>query len=808
MPLVSQDQTKPGTCESLMSAEAPPTPDPKWTRPNKSSHLKNKHKKHLLTQVKQMEAPRKAQVAVAELFSPPRLTLQARSEGATGLAFDIKQGCDLNDKSTQAEVSQLLDEACPSLLTASPPCTHCGGWDHLNSCYRTPLERAKLLRVSRSQLKFCAQQIQRQLDRGGDFLLEHPVGSRIWKDPLVAPFVKKYGLHRVDMCAYGLKCPRNGLPIRKSTSLLCSNPALASGAKRCPGCPVHQRVEGQVAPGVNRSTFTAAYCPGFVKMLWDHLGPNPIETLVVSGEPLEWSALQCECLAGAADPPADRSGVAQEPSPDQPQEPQDQQANLDVEQAEEVRRIDRALKRLHANLGHPSSKELVRILKHSGASEKAISRVSSMECSVCANQTRPTAPLPANATVATEFNEKVGIDVKYLPGWKPTQRIPCVNIVDYATSLQVMVPLPRAETGELLCDALRDRWLAWAGPPASLYLDPSQPNQSETLQVFCNNLGIDMKFTAAEAHWQLGKVERHGQWFGRIMQRVLDDVRPSDEREWLECLMQAQAAKNSLLSEAGASPAQLVFGRNPRIPSDLMQANPHVPASDAAMQDSLLEKTTAIRLAARRAMLECQDDRALRAALRARPRTLRPFKSGDWVYYWRTQMYVGGVRIDGGRWYGAALVLGAVGRNFVVAHRRSLLRCAPEQMRFATATESTVAEFPESELLGIRNLLERGQFPKSQFIDVTQEGRPPVSPEETSSQSPAAGLNAAQCLQAARREEEAPVQPLVSGSLPEGSSAVPYPETRVDETSHDSPSYAPIRRAVRKTPPSMLLRPP
>ena len=411
-----------------------------------------------------------------------------------------------------------------------------------------------------------------------------------------------------------------------------------------PSPPTHRTAD---APGVNRSTVTAAYCPNFVKMLWDHLGPSPIETLVFSGEPLDWSALQCECPAGAAALEADRSDVAQELSPDQPQEPQAEGGTQDEEDVEECRMIDRALKRLHANLGHPSSKELVRILKHSGASHKAIGRLASTECSVCANQARPTAPLPANGTVAVEFNEKVGIDVKYLPGWKPTQRIPCVNIVDYATSLQVMVPLPRAETGELLCDALRDRWLAWAGPPSLLYLDPSQPNLSETIGVFCNNLGIDMKFTAAEAHWQSGKVERHGQWFGRIMQRVLDDVRPSDERAWLECLVQGQAAKNSLLSEAGASPAQLVFGRNPRIPSDLMQANPHVPASDAALHDSLLEKTTAVRLAARRAMLECPDDRALRAALKARPRAFRPFKSGVWVYYWRAQKYVGGVRIDG-----------------------------------------------------------------------------------------------------------------------------------------------------------------
>ena len=86
-------------------------------------------------------------------------------------------------------------------------------------------------------------------------------------------------------------------------------------------------------------------------------------------------------------------------------------------------------------------------------------------------------------------------------------------------------------------------------------------------------------------------------------------------------------------------------------------------------------------------MLACQDDRALRAAIRARPRTERDFKSGDWVFYWRSQKWQNGFLELGSKWHGTALVLGRVGRNLVVAHRRSLLRCAPEQLRHASSEE-------------------------------------------------------------------------------------------------------------------------
>jgi hypothetical protein len=51
------------------------------------------------------------------------------------------------------------------------------------------------------------------------------------------------------------------------------------------------------------------------------------------------------------------------------------------------------------------------------------------------------------------------------------------------------------------------------------------------------NSGISLHQTAADAHWQLGKVERHGQWFSRILDRVCDEVRPSSEEEWLDCLI-------------------------------------------------------------------------------------------------------------------------------------------------------------------------------------------------------------------------------------------------------------------------------
>ena len=61
-----------------------------------------------------------------------------------------------------------------------------------------------------------------------------------------------------------------------------------------------------------------------------------------------------------------------------------------------------------------------------------------------------------------------------------------------------------------------------------------------------------------------------------------------------------------------------------------------------------------------------------------------------------------------------------VGQNIIVAHRRSILRCAPEQLRPATFEEQpTDLDAESQELLGMQRLLDAGSFPKNQLVDIT-----------------------------------------------------------------------------------------
>ena len=760
----------------------------------------------------QQDSAESSPIAVAELFSPPRFRVEAEKHGFRGLSFDIEQGWDLLDPGVQREVDRLLDRARPELLVACPPCKHMGGWHRLNASRMSPLERAQLVRTARAQARFTAEQCHKQLKRGGKILLEHPWSSSLWKFSPIQALVKKFGLHRVDMCAYGLRDPDNGKAYEKATGLIVSDAELKSQCRVCPKDHEHQTIEGKTQDGKNRSTLAGQYTPTFVRAFLQPILKHTQECLCTFAQETEQIDLMpYECLAGEGSPPkvprregsgdgiGNGSGSSELGSQAAAEPPNS--ANQHAKESP-LDPIGLSLKKLHNNLGHPSKASLLRVLRNSGASEEALSRASQFSCPTCEASRRPAEAVPAQPAHAEGFNDRVGMDVKYFQGWKLGEKVPCLNIVDYGSSFQQVIPLPGRETGVTLRQAYSQFWLAWAGVPNLIVLDPSQPNLSEALCQPCENEGSRVCHTAAEAHWQIGKVERHGGLLATVLDKVLAEIQPDNEEQWRECLTQAVASKNAMLNQHGVSPCQFVFGRNPRIPSDLLQDSPSIVANDAVCTEPAVDAQQRIRLAARQAVVAAQDCKALREALRARPRLRRDFESGQWVAYWRSQKLEKGKIVRVCRWYGPALVLGKVGRNVIVAHRRSILRCAPEQLRPATSEEQPPPEILDAEsrdLLGMRQLLDRGKFPQNQLVDLTSAEFPP-SPEESLPSLPpatavpvpeAAGQTAAQ---------------LWEGSQPRTEPGVKVGDSATTDPPNPEPGYyGPVRSRVRaKSRPSEL----
>ena len=630
---------------------------------------------------------------VIEVFSPPRFAKVCATKGLKCLSADLVTGWDFRSPADRDRMRELVREHKPNLLVVCPPCTWAGGWFHLNRLYMSPQDRAEKERLTRLFANFSAELAQLQLDQGGRVVFEHPLGSAIWKLPRLEQLKQRMHELSLDMCAFGL-CIPDGLPILKRTRLLVSHANMKVLARQCPGHPKHQVVAGRHPKVGLVSKFAGQYPNGFVRAVLRTVKevPNTDVLLVQAGT-------DRECLVA--------SSVRE----------------LDSQKRDQMLQT---LHRLHVNLGHPSTANLMRVLKHGGASQTALDLCRELQCDVCRVSKPPVPPPPAQTNRATRFNQKVGLDVKYLSGWKPNQRIPCLNIVDYASSYQVMIPLPGRETGASLRQALQERWVTWAGVPEEIVVDPSQANLSDALTIPQELAGSHLSTTAAEAHWQLGKVEVHGGWFGRILDKVIAEM-PHDRDTWMECVY-ASHCKNELIQVYGMTPAQFVFGRNPRVPSALLDEPLQVIPATASLYEESLARQVAVRQAARTAVIQLQDDKALKLSLHARPRKILAYQPGDRVAYWRTQKSREGVVERGGRWHGPATVLGYIGRNLVVIYKRQVLRCAPEQVRVSTSDEAKLAETPGMELLGIKQLLESGSLQSRQYEDLVPQGLPPVDP--------------------------------------------------------------------------------
>ena len=745
---------------------------------------------------------------VVEVFSPPRFAEACQRIGLKARSIDLITGQDLTVPATCRELEQDLKDNPPELLVLCPPCTDEGGWLHLNK-HKWPVEEyLRRITQSRNFIKYCCRLFKTQVSLGGRAMFEHPKPAKTWKYEEMQNLLKKFPSVDCDMCQYGLKIPDSDRFIRKSTRLLLSHEDMKCLGKTCPGSSdpshvCHDRVAGSHVSIGRVSTFAGRYTESFVQAV--------LETVPAYRKHCH------QCLEVHEDAVPDRLwpevlAVAEKVG----------------EQSDEELKV--VLLKAHKNLGHPASHDLVRILQNAQASDRAIALARTLECPVCISQSKPKAALPAQPQRISEFNRQIGIDVKHLTGWRPSQKIKALNIVDTASGLQRMIPFTSPETSKLLWSLLQEHWISWAGPPKEIVLDPSATNLGEPLIVPLEHRGIHVRQIAAGAHFQLGKVESHGGWFNRVLEKILTEFPPTNHEDWLECVSHAHV-KNSMLQHHGVTPHQFVFGRNPDVPEDLLNEPQRVVSATAALTDEAIDRANKIRLSAREAVIRLQDDRSLRLALAARPRVVEDFKPGDMVAYWRNQKWVHGKLMLGGKWYGTAIVLGKVGRNYVLAHRKQILRAAPEQVRLATTEETTLLKTMDVELLGIKDLIEGGAFKSQQFHDLTSQSYPSVvnvnTGERTCLESTEFGRTPdAPAVRASLHEPDNPPPPLVQQQpavpepavgdvptvpeslVPESERSSPEMSDQTSQSSDVSSTYGPMRKVRGKNGPDALWRPP
>ena len=176
-------------------------------------------------------------------------------------------------------------------------------------------------------------------------------------------------------------------------------------------------------------------------------------------------------------------------------------------------------------------------------------------------------------------------------------------------------------------------------------------------------LNLKLKTTAAESPWSNGLVERHNLILGEMIVKTQADTGCSLEM----ATMWSVTAHNSLTNVYGFTPFQLVFGRNPVLPS--LQTDKPPALSEETSCEVIRNNLNAMH-AARQAHIRNESSEKVRRALRHNVRTTGEIRyvTGDSVYYKRK---------DSKKWQGPGTVLGSEGNQVLVKHQGIYVRVHP-----------------------------------------------------------------------------------------------------------------------------------
>ena len=293
------------------------------------------------------------------------------------------------------------------------------------------------------------------------------------------------------------------------------------------------------------------------------------------------------------------------------------------------------LKRIHTNLGHPHNSAMVRQLSQANATPMALMGARALKCAVCERLRPPRQQRPAKSFPITKrFNERVMLDLLYAKD-SAGETFVFLNQVDDAITYQVLTLLPGRES-QHINKALVNGWFRFFGFPESLLIDAEGAMKSFDFEELMAQSGIMIRFVPPDAHYQLGKGERHGDIVREIMHRLIHQhgIIGSDSMDIAATM--STHAKNSLTRRAGASPAQWVLGQNPRLPASLISETENAEAMHQLTLSRRLQMIEQVRHDAMKIFLDFDNDASLRQAMLRRPRPWRgPFEVGQKAVYWR-----------------------------------------------------------------------------------------------------------------------------------------------------------------------------
>ncbi|OLQ00692.1 hypothetical protein AK812_SmicGene16628 [Symbiodinium microadriaticum] len=232
-------------------------------------------------------------------------------------------------------------------------------------------------------------------------------------------------------------------------------------------------------------------------------------------------------------------------------------------------RWEAQIAKFHKGAGHPSNRNLARIIKEAGHEEWKVEMAKNFHCPSCASLksggTSSGKVPPATTQGMYAAWHAVGVDSgEWIPPGSKT-KVKFLLFMDLATKLRVVCPLfaydfleMRTESGSDLIKAFSERWLSLFPKPKLLVLDAAKSFSSDAVHEFASNVNVALSYVAEKEAWAHGVIEAG-----------VKDLKMTASAIHLESLDQdpmvtlylATSALNSTEYTAGYSAFQWAFGQ-------------------------------------------------------------------------------------------------------------------------------------------------------------------------------------------------------------------------------------------------------
>ena len=330
---------------------------------------------------------------------------------------------------------------------------------------------------------------------------------------------------------------------------------------------------------------------------------------------------------------------------------------------------ERMAAKLHTQFGHARSDRIVQLVKDAGIEDKEFElklREIGESCEVC-QRYKKTKPRPVvGFALARDFNEVVSVDLKEIDGDK------VFHIIDNATRYSGGSFI-KNKTKETIVGKFLKHWVRPFGCPGKLLSDNGREFNNDLFRELASLLNVELLSTAAESPWSNGITERHNALLEEMVKKVIEETGCTKEIALSWCL----AAKNSLKNVYGFGPNQLVFGKNPNMPS-LCEGN--LASLQGKTSSQVIAENLNAMHAARKAFIENEASDKLRRALLSKTRTSTSlvYEIGDKVFYKRK---------SNDKWLGPASVIGSENKQVFVKHGGEYYRVSPIHLQHVNERE-------------------------------------------------------------------------------------------------------------------------